>query len=155
MNNNCPLVIGLDSSTQSTKAIAWTPTGEAVAEGRADVPMSNPKMGHFEQDPNDWWQSTLVALADCVEKLQRKQHHIQGLAISNQRETLGFVDKNDEPSTPAMVWLDERSRQQIIDFSKSFGAENIHRITGRPPDLTPALYRFIWLREHDPALPFQ
>lgn len=149
MTDDCPLVIGLDSSTQSTKAIAWTPRGELVAEGRADIPMSNPKMGHFEQDPNDWWQSAITALTHCVENLRGKQQNIQGLAISNQRETLGFVDDNDEPSTPAMVWLDERSRQQITEFSESFGADNIHRITGRPPDLTPALYRFIWLRENN------
>lgn len=146
-----PLVIGLDSSTQSTKAIAWTPAGEPVAEGRADIPMSNPQMGHFEQDPNDWWQSALTALKNCVDNLPGSASDIQGLAISNQRETLGFMGEDDEPSYPAMVWLDERSRQQIIDFSDSFGAENIHRISGRPPDLTPALYRFLWLRENEPA----
>jgi xylulokinase len=144
-----PLVIGLDSSTQSTKAIAWTASGESVAEGRADIPMSNPKMGHFEQNPNDWWQSAQIALTECVDNLNRDQYRIEGLAISNQRETLGFIGDNDEPSTPAMVWLDERSRQQISDFCESFGADNIHRITGRPPDLTPALYRFIWLRENN------
>ena len=145
------LVIGLDSSTQSTKAIAWNRAGVAVAEGRADIPMSNPQIGYFEQDPKDWWQSTLLALKNCVDALPATEvANIQGMAISNQRETLGCIDKNDEASYPAISWLDERSRQQIIDFSKSFGAENIHRITGRPPDLTPCLYRFIWLRENEP-----
>jgi len=144
------LVIGLDSSTQSTKAIAWNRAGEAVAEGRADIPMNNPRMGYFEQDPNDWWQSCVTALSDCVQKLGDASTSIQGLAISNQRETLGFIGENDQPSHPAMVWLDERSRAQISEFSESFGAENIHRITGRPPDLTPCLYRYLWLRQNDP-----
>ncbi len=146
-----PLVIGLDSSTQSTKAIAWTPAGEAVAEGRADIPMANPQMDFFEQNPQDWWQSTVTALRDCVAKLPAgTATSVQGMAISNQRETLGFMDENDEPAYPAIVWLDERSRQQIIEFSESFGAENIHRITGRPPDLTPCLYRFLWLQQNEP-----
>lgn len=151
--NDSALVIGLDSSTQSTKAIAWNRAGEAIAEGRADIPMSNPQMGHFEQDPRDWWRSSAAALSNCVDQLgSAGAANVQGLAISNQRETLGFIDSNDEPACPAMVWLDERSRQQIIDFSKSFGAENIHRITGRPPDLTPCLYRYIWLRENAPSV---
>jgi len=150
-NTTSPLVIGLDSSTQSTKAIAWNRAGEAVAEGRADIPMANPQMDFFEQDPTDWWQSTVVALKDCVAQLpEAAVSNIQGMAISNQRETLGFMDENDEAAYPAITWLDERSRQQIIDFSKSFGADNIHRITGRPPDLTPCLYRFLWLRENEP-----
>ena len=38
------LVIGLDSSTQSTKAIAWNEEGIAVAEGRCDIALSNPSL---------------------------------------------------------------------------------------------------------------
>ena len=36
------LVVGIDSSTQSTKAIAWTKTGELVAEGRSPIELHNP-----------------------------------------------------------------------------------------------------------------
>ena len=34
------LVIGVDSSTQSTKAIAWDKDGSNIAEGRCDIPVS-------------------------------------------------------------------------------------------------------------------
>lgn len=147
------LVIGLDSSTQSTKAIAWNRSGHAVAEGRADVPMDNPRLDCFEQDPTDWWRSSVEALQACVRKLKdvgQQVSDIQGLAISNQRETLGFMDQHNEAVYPAMVWLDERSRNEVASFPAAFGIERIHRITGRMPDLTPCLYRFIWLREHEP-----
>lgn len=144
------LVIGLDSSTQSTKAIAWNFQGDVIAEGRADVPMQNPVPDHFEQDPADWWGSSLIALRECTRQIDASD--IQGLAISNQRETLGFMDANGEPTRPAMVWLDERSREFVKTFPESFGLERIHQITGRMPDLTPCLYRFAWMREHEPEL---
>ena len=127
------VVIGLDSSTQSTKAIAWSRQGEAVAEGRAAIPMSNPRLDCFEQNPTDWWQSCVTALKGCVAELADKgiaSDSIEALAISNQRETLAFVDSNDDVSYPAIVWLDERSRQEVNSFSESFGAEEIHRISG-------------------------
>ncbi len=38
-----PLVIGLDSSTQSCKAIAWNRNGNAVAEGRAPLELARPR----------------------------------------------------------------------------------------------------------------
>lgn len=148
-----PLVIGLDSSTQSTKAIAWNARGINVAEGRCEIPMSNPELGYFEQDPADWWSSCITALQGCVAALKDKHidsSAIEALAISNQRETLGLLDKNGEPSYPAIVWLDERSREEVGLFSAQFGSEEIHRITGRPPDLTPCLYRFTWLKKHEP-----
>ncbi len=144
-----PVVIGLDSSTQSTKAIAWNRQGAVVAEGRADIPMDNPRLDCFEQNPADWWSAAITALTECVSQIDAGD--IEGIAISNQRETLAFLDENGEPSYPAIVWLDERSRDEVAEFSQQFGADNIHRITGRPPDITPCLYRFLWLKKNQPA----
>lgn len=144
------LVIGLDSSTQSTKAIAWNSQGAVVAEGRADVPMQNPAPDFFEQDPTHWWSSALIALRECTDQIDANE--IRGMAISNQRETLAFLDDKGDATRPAMVWLDERGRDFVKSFPESFGLERIHQITGRMPDLTPCLYRFAWMREHEPEL---
>ena len=143
-----PLVIGLDSSTQSTKAIAWSVTGQEIAEGRAEVPMQNPGLDRFEQNPGDWWLSACEALKSLTSKIDTSC--LQGIAISNQRETLGLLDENDSPSYPAIVWLDERCREEVHLFSEAFGASEIHRITGRHPDTTPCLYSFSWLKKHEP-----
>lgn len=143
-----PLVIGLDSSTQSTKAIAWNFSGKAIAEGRADVPMNNPQLDYFEQDPLHWWSSAVIALSECASQINATD--VQGLAISNQRETLGFMDASGEATYPAVLWLDERARNQVQSFPEKFGYERIHRITGRIPDTTPCLYTFVWMKENEP-----
>ncbi|MBX2883923.1 MAG: FGGY-family carbohydrate kinase [Granulosicoccus sp.] len=147
------LVIGLDSSTQSTKAIAWNIAGKDIATGRSDIPMQNPRLDCFEQNPADWWESCISSLSECVAQLRDNgidASAIQGLSISNQRETVGFIGGDGTPAYPAMVWLDERSREQVSTVAKHLGAENIHRITGRPPDVTPCLYRFAWMKENEP-----
>lgn len=149
------LVIGIDSSTQSTKAIAWNATGEDLATGKADVPMDNPRLDCFEQNPADWWSACTTALKDCVTQLQAKgldASSVRGLAISNQRETLSFIGTDGKPVYPSILWLDERCRQQVETFSREFGAENIHRISGRPPDVTPCLYSFQWIKENEPKV---
>ncbi len=143
-----PVVIGLDSSTQSTKAIAWNRAGTAIAEGRADIPMDNPRLDCFEQNPVDWWSAATTALKACADQID--VNDIEGIAISNQRETIAFLDQFGDPTYPAMVWLDERSRIEVEEFSEHFGSDNIHRITGRPPDITPCLYRFLWMQKNEP-----
>ena len=75
------LVIGLDSSTQSTKAVAWSVAGDMVAEGRADIPMSTPRRGYFEQDPNAWWAAACTALKEVCAQIDLTC--LDGLAISN------------------------------------------------------------------------
>jgi len=142
------LVVGIDSSTQSTKAIAWTKTGEIVAEGRNPVELHNPRLYWFEQNSRDWWDSCRIALQQLTNQVDPGR--IAGISISNQRETLAFLDIEGNDVRPAMIWLDERSRQQVADLSSQIGADVIHNITGRPPDTTPALYRIAWLKENEP-----
>lgn len=143
------VVIGIDSSTQSTKAIAWDERGSALAEGRGTIAMSNPALGHFEQDAGDWWRSTCTALGEVMRTVDPRA--VRGVAISNQRETQGFFAADGTPIRPATLWLDERARHEVRDFpARVGGAERIHAITGRPPDLTPGLYRLAWMQRHEP-----
>src|SRR4051794_33322574 len=104
------LVIGLDSSTTATKAIAWDRNGTAVAEGRAPIPLHNPRTDWFEQDPNDWWQSAAKALKALTRKID--SNRIAALGISNQRETFSQFDEAGNPLRPGTVWLDERCKAQ-------------------------------------------
>jgi len=131
------LVIGIDSSTTATKAIAWDRTGAPVAEGRAAIPLAQPRPRYFEQDPEDWWRSTSQALREITTKVEPAR--IAGVAISNQRETFGLFDQQGRAIRPAIVWLDERAMDQMRRFGASFGAEKIHAISGKPVDITPCL----------------
>ena len=143
-------VIGMDSSTQSTKAIVWDRDGNAVAVGRSPLPLSTPAPGHVEQDPADWWASAAAALREATAGLDPAQ--IEGLAISNQRETVALLDEEGRALAPGMVWLDERGLSEIEPLAAVLGADRLHALTGKPGDLTPVVYRLAWLRRHRPAL---
>jgi len=144
------LVIGLDSSTQSAKAIAWDRSGRAVGEGRAPIPLANPGLGRFEQNPEDWWTAARDALRACV--AQAGADRIDAIAISNQRETVAFLDEQGRAVYPALTWLDERARHEVAEISDRIGGDTVHRITGRFPDVILCLYRFLWMRKHEPAV---
>jgi sugar (pentulose or hexulose) kinase len=141
------LVIGIDASTTATKAIAWDRQGRALAEGRSPVPISNPKPGWWEQDPEDWWSSAKTALGELLGKVDARR--VAALAISNQRETFGIFDREGRSLRPGTVWLDQRSHAEVERLTHSFGAERIHRISGKPADVTPCLYRFLWLARNE------
>ena len=79
------IVIGLDSSTTATKAIAWRPDGSLAGEGRSPVPLSSPAPDRYEQDPEDWWRSACQALRELLQQVDPDA--VAAIAISNQRET--------------------------------------------------------------------
>src|SRR5258708_12157549 len=144
------LVIGIDSSTTATKAVGWDRDGGRVGEGRGGIPLVQPRPRYFEQEPEDWWRSTSLALREVMAKVGPAR--IAGVAISNQRETFGLFGEHGEAIRPAIVWLHERAMDQMRRFGARFGAEKIHAISGKPVDITPCLYRMVWLRENEPHL---
>lgn len=140
--------LGIDSSTTATKAAAWSRDGEHLGEGRCDIPLHIPAPARYEQDPDDWWNSLVAALADLGRGVDLGR--IDALAISNQRETVAFLSAAGDAVSPAMLWLDERARGEVDEFAARIGDDAMHRITGKHKDITPAVYRLAWLRKHAP-----
>ena len=101
----------------------------------------------MEQDPAEWWSSLKISLHQALTGINTKD--IQGVAISNQRETVAFLDVG-KSLHDAMLWLDQRASQEVQELKEVLGSETIHRITGKPADAAPVLYRLRWLNKHKP-----
>lgn len=143
-------VIGLDSSTTATKAIAWNDKGVIVASAREPIPLSSPQAHYYEQNPDDWWLSAQKALQSITGQVDPGS--IKALAISNQRETFVPLGRDKNYLRPAIVWLDERCKDEVVRFSRRIGRRRIHRITGKPVDYAPVVYRVAWMKRNEPAL---
>lgn len=142
------LVVGVDSSTTATKAIAWDAGGTPVAEGRAAVPLKDLGRGWLEQHVEDWWGSLRTALAELFKQVDPGR--VAALAVSNQRETVGFLDAEGKELRPAILWLDERCRPDVDLVAGKVGRERFTQITGKTPDPTPAVFSLHWLGRCEP-----
>ncbi|MGI5952520.1 MAG: xylulokinase [Brooklawnia sp.] len=142
-----PLVIGVDSSTTSSKAIVVDGTGAVLAEGKEEFVLDNPRVDFYEQDPRDWWRSTNQAIAKAIAALSlADQERITHLSATIQRQTFAPVDESGEPLRPGIIWLDGRAADQV----RRFGSEEIHQLTGFQPDVTPSVYKIAWLSDNEP-----
>jgi xylulokinase len=144
------IVISMDSSTTACKAIAWDAHGRALAEGRAAYPCHAPHPGWNEQDAEDWWAGACRALRDCLAQVDARR--LDALAITHQRESFAPVDAAGVPIRRAILWNDERSRQQVAALERRFGRDALHRLTGKPPSMTASISKLLWLVEHEPQV---
>ncbi len=144
------LVIGLDSSTTATKAIAWRRDGTIAGSGRAPIPLASLGNNRYEQNPGDWWHSACIALKELFQQVDPTA--VAAVAISNQRETFVPLDAHGAPVRPAIVWLDQRCGEEVAWLADRIGRERIHQITGKPPDMAPVAYRIAWMLRHEPEL---
>jgi xylulokinase len=148
--------IGIDSSTQSTKAVAWDLAGNEVAWGRAKLNVMTPAPGWAEQAPGDWWTSTVEAvrraLADLDEREGASPAAVQAVGLAWQRETFVALDAEGEPLRPAILWLDQRASRAAAQAREEFGAGRFLQLTGKQLDTTPSFSKLVWMRKHEPAL---
>ena len=144
------LVVGLDSSTTSVKAIAFDRNGSMAAYASEAIRLHSPQPNYYEQDPEDWWSAARSALKRITGEIDPAR--IVALAISNQRETFVALGGDGRPLRPAIIWLDERCKDEVEPFARKIGKARIHRITGKPADYAPVVYRLAWMKKHEPDL---
>lgn len=138
------LVIGIDCSTTAAKAVVWDAQGRSHAQGRAEFPLSTPRHGWAEQNPEDWWTATREAVRRAAQSVDSRR--LVALSITHQRETFACLTEDGHSLRPAMLWLDTRAVAEVAEY----GTAEVHEITGKPPNPTPAWYKLLWLREHEP-----
>lgn len=138
------LVIGVDASTTAAKAVVWNSEGEALSIAKSAYPLSTPKPGWGEQNAEDWWVSTANSVRRAVQTVDTSR--IAAISVTHQRESFVCIDMHGQPLRPAMLWMDSRAVDQV----EQYGTEDVHRITGKPANFTPAWYKLLWLARHEP-----
>ena len=145
--SDSPLVIAVDSSTTSTKAIIVDPTGTVLAQAKREFPMSTPKVDFYEQNPNDWWLSTNAAVGAAIDSLSKaNRERITHMAVTVQRQSFALTDEQGVPLRPGILWLDGRAAGQ----AREIGTSRIHELSGFQPDSTPSIYKIAWLKKNEP-----
>ncbi len=146
------LVLGIDASTTACKAVVWTLFGEPVAEGRAPLPMVQPRLLWHEQPAEAWWEALIAAIRQALAAVPGLHTRIVGLCIAPQRETFVPVGSAGVPLRPALLWMDERCRSLLPRIESEYGADRIHRESGKPLSGNLSLGKILWLRDHEPEL---
>jgi len=137
-------VIGVDCSTTAAKAVVWNAHGEVLSQDRRTYELSQPRPGWGEQNAEDWWSATASAIKRAVQTVDTSR--IGALSITHQRESFVCLDDSGTPLRPAMLWLDTRATHEV----RTFGTDEVHRVTGKPPNPTPAWYKLLWLKANEP-----
>lgn len=137
-------VIGVDVSTTAAKAVVWNARGEAVSQDRQCFELTQPRPGWGEQNAEDWWTATAAAVRRVVQTVDISR--VAALCVTHQRESFVCLDAAGHPLRPAMLWLDTRATEEV----ETHGSAEVHRVTGKPPNPTPAWYKLLWLAKHEP-----
>jgi xylulokinase len=141
-------VVGIDVGTSAVKGLALERDGTVLAEAEAAYPLSTPRPGWAEQDPEDWWRAARAVL----ERLRAEAGRPEGIGLSGQMHGLVALDSRNRALRPAILWNDQRSAAQCREIEERAGLERLIALTGNralPGFTAPKL---LWVRDNEPDL---
>ena len=136
-------LVGLDVGTSGVKALALSPRGELLARAERPYPLSTPRPGWAEQDPDDWWAAAQAALADL--RLEPTT-----IGLSGQMHGLVALGGDDRPLRPAILWNDQRTAAECLEIEERVGLERLIELTGNRALTGFTAPKLLWLRRHEP-----
>lgn len=147
------LYLGIDSGTQSTKAIVLDlATGKIVAHAsQAYDLISGLPAGHLEQHPEDWFAATRATVANCLDQLGDRRKEVRGIGVSGQQHGLVVLDENDAVIRPAKLWCDTSTIDQCAQFEAAFGGTaGLIAKTGNAMLPGYTIPKLLWLKQNEP-----
>jgi len=137
-------LVGLDVGTTSVKGIAIDQTGAVVHVAERGYPLSTPRPGWSEQDPELWWKAAAEVLDEC------DADRALGIGLSGQMHGLVALDGDDRPLRPAILWNDGRTQKQCDEIEERVGRERLIELTGNRALAGFTAPKLLWLREEEP-----
>jgi len=145
MSGRC---FGIDLGTSGVKALAVDAGGQVLARVESGYPLSTPRPGWAEQDPEDWWRTTESALA----RLEREAGTPDGIGLSGQMHGLVALGDGDRVLRPAILWNDQRTAAECAEIERTVGLERLIALTGNRALTGFTAPKLVWLRHHEPDL---
>lgn len=120
-------IMSIDQGTTSSRAILFDKEGDIKGVAQREFKQYFPKSGWVEHDANEIWTSVLAVMTEVLNENEINADQIEGIGITNQRETTVIWDKNTgRPIYHAIVWQ-SRQTQSICHELKEQGHEETFR----------------------------
>ncbi|MGM9636381.1 MAG: glycerol kinase GlpK [Eubacteriales bacterium] len=140
-------ILALDQGTTSSRAILFDEKGNPLASASCPLTQYYPNPGWVEHDPMEIF-STQMSAAETV--LQNVTDKIDGIGISNQRETVIVWDRETGlPIQNAIVWQCRRTADLAEELIRKGYSEAVKQTTGLKIDAYFSATKIRWILDHN------
>ena len=147
------LLIGIDSGTQSTKAlVVEAKSGKVLgATAQSYDLISNLPSGAKEQHPHTWRDATATAIKGALKQARAKAGEVVAIGVSGQQHGFVPLDKHGEVIRPAKLWCDTSTAAECDEITARLGGPK-KTIAALGNAVLPGFTasKILWLKKHEP-----
>lgn len=142
------MYIGIDLGTSGIKVILMDEQQNIIASTTQPLSVSRPFPLWSEQDPNQWWQATNIAMRE-LRSLHDLQH-VKAIGLSGQMHGAVLLDKQLQILRPAILWNDGRCDAECHQLEQQ--VPNSRKITGNLMMAGFTAPKIKWVKNHEPDI---
>lgn len=140
--------IGIDLGTSAVKLLLMDETGKIHKTVSRGYPISFPKAGRSEQNPEDWLRETLKGIGDLIACCDKES--VAGIGCCGQMHGLVVLDENDEVIRPAILWNDGRTAEETEYLNSVIGQKRLSEYTANIAFAGFTAPKLLWLKKNEP-----
>jgi xylulokinase len=144
------LYIGIDLGTSAVKLLLMDGGGQIRKIVSKEYPLSFPKPGWSEQDPEDWRRQTMEGIRELTADCDRSE--IAGIGCGGQMHGLVVLDKDDQVIRPAILWNDGRTSEETDWLNTEIGRDKLSKYTANIAFAGFTAPKILWMKKHEPEL---
>lgn len=147
--------LGFDIGSSSIKAsVIDGETGFVLASSsypETEMPISSPRPGWAEQQPEDWWGNIVAATKILSKSPAIDPNRIAAIGIAYQMHGLVLVDKDMKVLLPSIIWCDSRAVRLGEEAFLQIGEELcLDHLLNSPGNFTAS--KLAWVKKYEPQL---
>ena len=147
------LILGIDSGTQSTKALVVDARDGKVLASAAQEYGLIPGLpaGAKEQHPHTWREATASSIRRALRQAKAVASEVKAIGVSGQQHGFVPLDKAGEVVRPAKLWCDTSTAAECEEImGKLGGLKKTIKALGNAvlPGFTAS--KILWLKKHEP-----
>lgn len=144
--------IGVDTSTTATKALLMDERGSILSIGRSTYGFETPRPLWSEQEPQLWWDATVVAIREAVSSAGVGGTDVRGVGLTGQMHGLVMLDANGKVLRPAILWNDQRTQNECDEIRRLIGRDRLISITGNDALTGFTAPKILWVANNEPDI---
>jgi glycerol kinase len=149
-----PAILSLDQGTTGTTAMVVSRDGRVLGRAYSEFTQHFPQGGWVEHDAQEIQEVTIRVARGALEEARNLEpHRVQGIGITNQRETIVVWDRETgRPVHRAIVWQDRRTASICRELKEGGHEQEVRERTGLLLDPYFSGTKLTWLFREKPEL---
>jgi len=144
------IIIGIDAGTSVIKSVAFSLTGEQLAESAVANTYTNLANGGVEQDLLQTWKDTVDTLTLLQKTIPDLSSRLAAISVTGQGDGTWLIDNNGAPVGGGWLWLDARASELVETFQNGPNQRARFELTGTGFAACQQSAHLQWMKKYAP-----